>query len=231
MKTTKLIIVLLAISLLSDEYLTAQDMWGFSRYTEANQKIDKPVPGEKRVVFMGNSITDGWSNARPQFFEGKSYINRGIAGQTTPQMLVRFRADVINLNPAVVVILAGTNDIAENMGHSELEWIENNIISMVQLAHANKIKVVLCSLLPAFDYPWKPGLQPAGRIVALNKLLKAVAQQYKLVWVDYFSPMADERNGLKAAYSEDGVHPNEAGYSIMEPLVEAGITKALSRKK
>jgi lysophospholipase L1-like esterase len=144
-------------------------------------------------------------------------------------MLVRFSADVLNLKPAVVVILAGTNDIAENMGTSKLEWIENNILSMVQLAQANGIKVVLCSVLPVYDYPWKPGLQPAGKIVSLNKLLKADAEKYGLIWVDYFSPMADERNGLKAEYSGDGVHPNEAGYSVMEPLVSAAIEKALQQ--
>ena len=164
-----------------------------------------------------------------EFFVGKPYINRGIAGQTTPQMLVRFRADVLNLKPAIVVILAGTNDIAENMGPSKLEWIENNILSMVQLAQLNGIKVVLCSVLPAFDYPWKPGLQPAEKIVMLNKLLKADAEKYGLIWVDYFSPMADERNGLKAEYSGDGVHPNEAGYSVMEPLVEKAIMEAANQ--
>lgn len=220
-------VVFFLFTLLLSGHSFAQDMWGFSRYSAANEKIEKPAPGEKRVVFMGNSITDGWSDARPGFFSGKPYINRGISGQTTPQMLVRFRADVINLNPAVVVILAGTNDIAENMGPSKLEWIENNILSMVQLAKANGIKVVLCSVLPAFDYPWKPGLQPAEKIVALNKLLKVDAEKYGLIWVDYFSPMADERNGLKAEYSGDGVHPNDAGYQVMEPLVSAAIAKAL----
>ena len=178
---------------------------------------------------MGNSITDGWSDARHGFLKGLPYINRGIAGQTTPQMLVRFRANVLNLKPAVVVILAGTNDIAENMGPSKLEWIENNILSMVQLAQANGIKLVLCSVLPAFDYPWKPGLQPAEKIVALNKLLKSDAEKYGLIWVDYFTPMADERNGLKAEYSGDGVHPNEAGYAVMEPLVVEAINKSLQQ--
>lgn len=226
MKTT---FVLLFLTVFLTGHSFAQDMWGFSRYSEANEKVGLPAPGEKRVVFMGNSITDGWSNARPGFFAGKPYINRGISGQTTPQMLVRFRADVINLKPTVVVILAGTNDIAENMGPSKLEWIENNIISMVQLAQANGIKVVLCSVLPAFDYPWKPGLQPAGKILALNKLLKADAEKYGLIWVDYFSPMADERNGLKAEYSGDGVHPNEAGYKVMEPLAVEAINKALQQ--
>jgi lysophospholipase L1-like esterase len=226
MKTT---FVLLFLTMFLTGHSFAQDMWGFSRYTEANEKVGQPAPGEKRVVFMGNSITDGWSDARPGFFKGKPYINRGISGQTTPQMLVRFSADVLNLKPAVVVILAGTNDIAENMGPSKLEWIENNILSMVQLAQANGIKVVLCSVLPVYDYPWKPGLQPAGKIVSLNKLLKADAEKYGLIWVDYFSPMADERNGLKAEYSGDGVHPNEAGYSVMEPLVSAAIEKALQQ--
>ncbi len=220
-------LLFLTVSLTGHSF--AQDMWGFSRYTEVNEKIEQPAPGERRVVFMGNSITDGWSDARPGFFKGKPYINRGISGQTTPQMLVRFRADVLNLKPAVVVILAGTNDIAENMGPSKLEWIENNILSMVQLAQANGIKVVLCSVLPVYDYPWKPGLQPAEKIVALNALLKSDAEKYGLIYVDYFSLMADERKGLKATLSGDGVHPNEAGYKVMEPLVTVAIQKALQQ--
>jgi len=178
-------------------------------------------------VFMGNSITEGWKQLSPEFFKDNPYINRGISGQTTPQMLVRFRPDVVNLNPKVVVILAGTNDIAGNTGPSTLEMIEDNIASMVEIAKANNIKVVLCSVLPVYDYPWMPGLNPAQKIIDLNKWIKEYALTNKIVYVDYFTPMADQHNGLKKEYSEDGVHPNLAGYKVMEPLVELAIEEAL----
>ncbi|MGV8134089.1 MAG: SGNH/GDSL hydrolase family protein [Mangrovibacterium sp.] len=228
MKTTFFLFVL---AMIFSEYSYSQDWPNFNRYRSENEKIGLPAPGENRIVFMGNSITDGWSNARPGFFSGKPYINRGISGQTTPQMLVRFRADVINLKPAVVVILAGTNDIAGNTGPSTIEMIEDNILSMIQLAKANGIKVVLCSVLPVFDYPWKPGLEPANKIIALNNLLKNDAAQYGLTYVDFFSAVVDERNGMKAEYSGDGVHPNLEGYKAMEPLVENAIRKALQQEK
>ncbi len=231
MEKMKATVVLLLLTVFFAEYSFGQDWPGFNRYRNDNEKIGMPSSGENRVVFMGNSITDGWSNARPDFFAGKPYINRGISGQTTPQMLVRFRADVIKLKPSVVVILAGTNDIAGNTGPSTLEMIEDNIVSMAQLAKANGIKVVLCSVLPVYDYPWKPGLQPADKIIALNAMLKLDAEKYGMFYVDYFSAMVDERKGLKAEYSEDGVHPNDAGYKIMEPLVEGVIKKALHNEK
>lgn len=212
-----------------EEILLAQDNdWAnLNRYKEENLKIGLPADNENRVVFIGNSITQGWIEVNPNFFAGKSYINRGISGQTTPQMLVRFRSDVVNLKPKVVVILAGTNDIAGNTGPSTLEMIEDNIASMVEIANANNIKAVLCSILPAYDYPWKPGLEPAQKIVDLNKWIKEYAVKNKIIYVDYFAPMADQRNGLKKEYSEDGVHPNLAGYNIMEPIVENAIAEAL----
>jgi len=212
-----------------EEILLAQDNdWAnLNRYKEENLKIGLPADNENRVVFIGNSITQGWIEVNPNFFVGKSYINRGISGQTTPQMLVRFRSDVVNLKPKVVVILAGTNDIAGNTGPSTLEMIEDNIASMVEIANANNIKAVLCSILPAYDYPWKPGLEPAQKIVDLNKWIKEYAVKNKIIYVDYFAPMADQRNGLKKEYSEDGVHPNLAGYNIMEPIVENAIAEAL----
>ena len=212
-----------------EQALLAQntDWANFDKYKEDNLKLGLPAQDENRVVFMGNSITQGWGEEHPEFFEGKSYINRGISGQTTPQMLVRFRPDVVNLKPKVVVILAGTNDIAGNTGPSTLEMIEDNIASMVEIAKANNIKVVLCSVLPAYDYPWKPGLNPAKKIVDLNKWIKDYAEKNEISYVDYFTPMADHRNGLKKEYSEDGVHPNLAGYKVMEPLVEKAIEKAL----
>ncbi len=208
----------------------AQDWSNTARFKDDNAKIGLPASGEKRIVFMGNSITEGWINTCPDFFSGKSFVNRGISGQTTPQMLVRFRPDVINLKPAVVVILAGTNDIAGNTGPSTLEMIMDNLISMSELAKANQIKVVLSSVLPVFDYPWKPGLQPAEKIIALNLMIKNYAEKNGFVYLDYFSATVDERKGLKKELSGDGVHPNLAGYKIMEPLAEAAIQKALSKK-
>ena len=220
----------LFLSLFVTGFTFAQDWANTARFKDENAKLGLPSSGESRIVFMGNSITEGWINTCPGFFVGKSYVNRGISGQTTPQMLVRFRPDVINLKPAVVVILAGTNDIAGNTGPSTLEMILDNLISMVELAKANQIKVVLSSVLPVFDYPWKPGLQPAEKIIALNEMIKNYADQNGLVYLNYFSAMVDERKGLKTELSGDGVHPNEAGYKIMEPLTEEAIKRALGLK-
>jgi lysophospholipase L1-like esterase len=176
---------------------------------------------------MGNSITEGWSKFLPEFFEAKPYVNRGISGQTTPQMLLRFRQDVINLKPKVVIILAGTNDIAGNTGPSTLQMIMDNIISMTELSISNDIKVVLCSVIPAFDYPWSTGLNPNEKIPQLNNMIKTYAESNNLYYLDYFSKMADENNGLKDELTYDGVHPNKAGYEVMSPLAEEAIKKAL----
>lgn len=229
MKHIQLLFYIILTFIFMEEILLAQDNdWAnLNRYKEENLKIGLPADNENRVVFIGNSITQGWIEVNPNFFAGKSYINRGISGQTTPQILVRFRSDVVNLKPKVVVILAGTNDIAGNTGPSTLEMIEDNIASMVEIANANNIKAVLCSILPAYDYPWKPGLEPAQKIVDLNKWIKEYAVKNKIIYVDYFAPMADKRTGLKKEYSEDGVHPNLAGYNIMEPIVENAIAEAL----
>lgn len=208
-------------------FCQAQDWANLKRFQKENAELKTLVPGANRIVFMGNSITEGWSNIRPEFFAGKPYVNRGISGQTTPQMLLRFRQDVIDLNPTVVVILAGINDIAGNTGPSTIEMITDNIFSMVELAKANNIKVVLCSVLPAFDFPWRPGLEPAEKVVKLNAILKAYADKQNLIYVDFFSAMADESNGLKAALGSDGVHPNAAGYAVMEPLLEKAIKDCL----
>lgn len=207
------------------------DWPNLKRFREDNAKIGLPAPNENRVVFMGNSITEGWGRVNPEFFARKPYINRGISGQTTPQMLIRFRPDVINLKPKLMVILAGTNDIAGNTGPSTLEMIEDNLASMADLAKANGIKVVLCSVLPAYDYPWKPGLEPYKKILELNKWIKNFAEKNGNIYLDYYSAMVDERPGLKAEYSSDGVHPNKLGYSIMAPLVEKAISKALNSKE
>ncbi|MDP4210276.1 MAG: SGNH/GDSL hydrolase family protein [Bacteroidota bacterium] len=230
MENLKLGLLTLLFVMFIGELSYAQDWPNLNRFKAENEKLGLPAPGEKRVVFMGNSITEGWGRICPEFFSGKPYVNRGISGQTTPQMLVRFRADVIKLKPAVVVILAGTNDIAGNTGPSTLEMIADNLMSMAELAKANGIKVVLSSVLPVFDYPWKPGLQPAEKIVALNAMIKNYADKNKLVYLDYYSSMVDERKGMKAEYSPDGVHPNEVGYKVMAPLAEKAIKRALMQK-
>ena len=198
-------------------------------YREENRKIGLPSADEKRVVFMGNSITEGWKYLRPGYFAGKPYICRGISGQTTPQMLIRFRPDVIALKPEVVLILAGINDIAGNTGPATLEMIEDNVTSMVELAKANGIQVILCSVLPAYDFPWNPGVFPSEKIVLLNKWIKEYASNNGFAYLDYYSSMVDGRKGLKTEYSEDGVHPNEIGYSVMEQLAEIEIAKALKK--
>jgi len=195
--------------------------------SKQHAQLKPAAPGENRVVFMGNSITEGWAPRFDSLFPGKPYIGRGISGQTTPQMLVRFRQDVIALKPAVVVILAGTNDIAGNTGPSTLEMIEDNLMSMTELARANGIRVVLSSVLPVFDYPWKRGLEPAPKIVALNAWIKSYAARVGAVYLDYHSAMADERKGLRADLTTDGVHPTEAGYRVMAPLAERAIAQAL----
>jgi lysophospholipase L1-like esterase len=189
------------------------------------------VKNENRVVFLGNSITEGWAPHFATMFPGKPYIGRGIGGQTTPQMLVRFHQDVIALKPKVVVILAGTNDIAGNTGPSTIEMIEDNLASMAELAKANGIRVVLSSVLPVYDYPWKPGLEPAPKIIALNKWMKEYARTHGAVYLDYHSAMADARGGMRSELANDGVHPNEAGYRIMAPLAEQAIQKALRGKR
>jgi lysophospholipase L1-like esterase len=205
------------------------DWPNLNRYREANARLGAPAAVEQRVVFMGNSITEGWARFFADEFPGKPYVGRGISGQTTPQMLVRFRQDVVALKPAVVVILAGTNDIAGNTGPSSVEMIEDNLASMTEIAQANHIRVVLCSVLPVFDYPWKPGIAPAQRIVALNSWIKGYAARVGATYVDFHSAMADERQGMKADLARDGVHPTEAGYKVMAPLVERGIAAALRR--
>lgn len=206
------------------------DWANLAQYRDANERLPAPVPDEHRVVFMGNSITANWAPYFETMFPGKPYIGRGISGQTTPQMLVRFRQDVIALAPAIVVILAGTNDIAGNTGPSTLKMIEGNIASMAELAKENGIGVVLSSVLPVRDYPWRPGLEPAPKIIALNAWIKAYAAQHGAIYVDYHSAMADARGGMRSGLSSDGVHPNEAGYRIMASLVQPAIEEALRAK-
>lgn len=209
----------------------AQDWGQLSHFKEANKEMNVYPNNDDRIVFFGNSITIGWLHSMPSFFEGKPYINRGISGQTTPQMLVRFRQDVIDLKPKVVVILAGTNDIAGNTGPITLEQIRDNIISMTQLAKANNIQVVLCSVLPASDYTWKPGMQPAIKIPQLNAMIQAYALNNNVVYLDYFTVLVNKHSGMNKELAADGVHPTKKGYEIMGPLAEKAIEKALRLSK
>ena len=188
-----------------------QDWPNLKRYQKENDTLLIKPGVKNRVVFMGNSITEGWKNTHPDFFSKNPYVCRGISGQTTPQMLVRFRQDVIDLQPKVVVILAGTNDIAGNTGPSTPEMILDNLKSMVELSTANNIRVVLCSVLPAYDYPWRKGLEPNIKIPQLNKLIEEYAKAAKLTYLDFFSAMSDEKNAMKTAYTYDGVHCTSAG--------------------
>ena len=212
------------------DYLLHKDWANLSRYAGQNSKVPPPLPNEKRVVFMGNSITDNWIFTDSAFFKGKPYYDRGISGQTTGQMLIRFREDVINLRPAVAVILAGINDIAENNGPSKIEDTFGNIRSMAELAKASGIKVVLSSVLPAYAFPWRPGIDPKPKVAALNRLIKEYCSAHNIVYLDYYSAMVDDRQGLPVSLSYDGVHPTLAGYKVMGPLAEKAIEEAMRRK-
>ncbi len=212
------------------DQLMLNDFPWLAKFKEADLTLGPPAQGENRVVFMGDSITEGWHFDGPTpAFPGKPYINRGISGQTTPQMVLRFHQDVVALQPKIVVILAGTNDIAGNTGPMTLEETEANLAAMAEIASANHIRVVICSVLPAFDYPWQPGLIPAPKIDAINAWIKNYAAQHGYVYVDYHTAMKDERDGLPLNLSHDGVHPTQAGYAVMVPLVESGIAKALQQ--
>jgi lysophospholipase L1-like esterase len=208
-----------------------QDWPDLARYRAANANLAPPAPGEKRVVFMGDSITDAWGHPTGVFFPGEPYINRGISGQTTPQMLIRFWPDVIALQPKVVVILAGTNDIAGNTGPSTPTMIEDNLMAMADLARANKIRVVLASILPAATYPWQPGTDPRAQISAMNAWIRNYCAQKKYVYLDYYSAMVNPDQGMKSELTIDGVHPNAAGYKAMTPLAEKAIARALKMKQ
>jgi lysophospholipase L1-like esterase len=213
------------------------DFANLARYREANGKLVPPAKGENRVVFMGDSITDGWK--LDQYFPGQPYVNRGISGQTTPQMLLRFRPDVIDLKPKVVVILAGTNDISGNTGATNLETIEGNLKSMVELAHANGINVVLATVMPVSDYNKdRSGKQiirtvqrPPAQINELNAWIKKFSAERGLAYLDYFTPMADDKGLLKEDIANDGLHPNAKGYELITPLAEAAIKTALKTKQ
>ena len=210
-------ILTLALTLMSTIFF-AQDYANYTKYEKENT-IVKSQNAAPIAVFMGDSITEGWFNNDPKFFTDNNFVGRGISGQTTSQMLLRFREDVINLKPKKVVILAGTNDIAQNNGPISLDKIFGNIISMAELAKANKIKVVICSVLPAYDYPWRKGLEPANKVIALNELLKDYTIKNHISYVDYHTPLKDKDNGLPIELAPDGIHPNKIGYEKMEKIL------------
>ena len=211
------------------------------RYYTENQKLKSSPPEPNRVVFMGDSITDFWKLS--EYFSGKPYVNRGISGQTTSQMLVRLFSDVIDLKPAAMVLLAGINDIAQNTGPQTAEMVEQNIQAMTELAQLHGIKVVLCSIMPVSDYPYlkqQKGLidsktktikwtesHPAGDIIKLNVWIKDYAAKVNAIYVNYFDAFVDEKGLLKETLSDDGLHPNAEGYKIMNQIVEVAIRKTL----
>jgi len=230
MKYNKILLILFLFSIAmsnnaQDIYIqgggTLTDWAHLKKYEQSNSELKK-INEPDRVVFMGNSITEGWSNFNKDFFINNPFVNRGIGGQTTPQMLIRFKPDVVNLNPKAVVILAGINDIAENTGPVTIENIAENIISMAEIAKANEIKVFICSTLPAIDFPWSPGMDPGPKVVKLNSILKNYCDSNNIPYVDYFSAMSDEKGGLKVpeyTTADDLVHPNLTGYKVMEKII------------
>ncbi len=221
---------LIIVVFICSSNVNAQDWANLKRYKVQNDSVLRLPASENRVVFMGNSITDGWRKTHPEFFTENPYVCRGIGGQTTPQMLIRFRQDVINLKPKAVVILAGTNDIAGNTGPTTLEAIMNNIASMAELAATNGIHPILCSVLPAYDYPWRKGLEPNNKIPQLNAMIEAYAKKKGFVYVDYFNVMADEKNAMIPEYTTDGVHCTSVGYDVMERMIVPTINKVLKKK-
>jgi lysophospholipase L1-like esterase len=207
------------------------DFAQLARYAADNEKIGDPAPGTQRVVFYGDSLTDNWGRKFGKFFPGKPYVNRGISGQTTPQMLIRFQQDVVHLKPAAVVILAGTNDLAQNTGAESMEAIHDNFRSMVAIAKANHIRVVISSVLPADHFPWHAGIAPAPQIVELNKWLADFAKAEHLVYLDYYPVLVTPEGAMKPELAIDkAVHPNDAGYALMEPLAEAAVAKSLAQR-
>lgn len=218
--------VILCLSSLN--LMLAQDWQNLERYQADNLKLmneEKDV----EVVFMGNSITEGWIQSNPSFFEENPYINRGIGGQTTPQMLLRFRQDVVAFKPKVVLILAGTNDIAGNTGPSTLEMILDNLKGMAEIAIANDIEPVMCSVMPAFDYPWKPNMDPNTKIPKLNSMIEKYCKEKNLIYLDYFTAMDDGKAGLREELTYDGVHLTEEGYKFIEPMAQMAIKYALAK--
>ncbi|MDB2520835.1 SGNH/GDSL hydrolase family protein [Flavobacteriaceae bacterium] len=210
------------------ELLMHLDWPNMARFDAQNKEVDSDNT-DNRVVFMGNSITEGWASYMPEMFDNQTYINRGIGGQTTPQMLLRFRQDVIAHQPKVVVILAGTNDIAGNTPLKDLETVAGHLFSMAELARQHDIKVILCSVVPAAEYPWRKGKRPDVKIPQLNKMIQDYCNENKIHYLDYFSAMTDGNGGLIESYGYDGVHPDEDGYKVMTKLVEKALDQLLDR--
>lgn len=203
---------------------TENDDWAYlSKFKNENAQIMAQPYQDNRIIFFGDSITAGWETHNSELFGNQKCINRGINGQTTSQMLLRFRFDVIELKPEKVIILAGTNDIAGNTGTITLENILGNLISMCELANENNIKVVLCSLLPAKNYPWQKEIKPAEKIKLLNTMILEYAKRNNIVYIDYYAAMVDGQKGLQSIYSDDGVHPNKEGYRIMKLILQSAI--------
>jgi len=207
-----------------------KDWASLTRYEDDNARLGAPAAGEQRVIYMGDSITDSWINDDPGFFRTNQYIDRGIGGQTTPQMVVRFREDVVNLHPQVVIILAGINDIAENTGPSKIENVAGNIFTMCELATVHGCKPILCSVLPTSSFPWHPGIDPIPPILKLNALLQDYAREHHLSYVDYYSALVAGDKGMQKDRAKDGLHPNLAGYKVMEPLAKAAIDQTLAEQ-
>ncbi|MDB4152240.1 GDSL-type esterase/lipase family protein [Flavobacteriaceae bacterium] len=220
----KKLLLLLTISCVISSVL-AQDWANLERFKKENSTIMQEQKTAQRIVFMGNSITEGWSNFDPDFFNENQYINRGIGGQTTPQMLLRFRQDVVDIKANTVVILAGINDIAENTGPITLNQILGNIISMCELAGQNNIRVILCSVLPANNFPWQPKINPTQKVNELNKMILEYANSKSITYVDYYSKMVDEQQGLIPSYGYDPVHPNLEGYVVMKHILSEVLKK------
>ena len=214
----KKLILLVTITCVTSSAFS-QDWANLERFKGGNSSIMQEVNTGKRIVFMGNSITEGWSNFDSIFFSKNQFINRGIEGQTTPQMLLLFKQDVIDIKANTVIILAGINDIAENTGPISLKQILGNIISMCELANQNNIRVILYSVLPANKFPWEPKITPTQKVIELNKMLLEYANSKSITYVDYYSKMVDDKQGLIPAYSFDPVHPNQEGYVVMKHIL------------
>ena len=203
-----------------------EDWPNLAYYHKKNISLGSPIKNEKRIIFMGDSITEEWSNLYPSFFSNRRYINRGIGGQTTPQMLLRFKPDTIDLHPHIIVLLAGINDVAGNTGPSTVKMITDNIFSMAELAMNKDVKIILSSILPANAFPWNDAIENVSSIIiSINSLIKDYALGNGIVYLDYYSSMVDENEGLNSDYTEDGVHPNKEGYKVMSGLAEKTISQ------
>lgn len=227
----KKVLFILSFLFLMNVYIRAQSLSeipNLEKYAKANSQLAPPQSGEKRVVFIGNSITEGWANMRPEFFSKNNYIGRGIGGQTSPQLLLRFRQDVVDLEPVAVVINIGTNDIAENTGKYNPTYTFDNIKSMAEIADANNIKVILSSVLPVGEYPWRKEIKNVPQIIdELNANIKAYAEENDFDYIDYNTKMRDANGALIEAYGSDGVHPTIEGYEVMENIAKKLIDKAI----